>query len=173
MPFTAHVSNFNDLLIRDYVPADWTQICRVHDAARLQELAAGAVDPRAFRPMADVAARDGFFASQTLVACDGIAVVGFVSWRDAYITWLYVEPRRQRRGVGRRLLENALRQIGPDAWTNMIAGNEPALALYRAVGMEVVCTRPGDCEGYSCNAMRLALPSSPMRDPAAERQASP
>jgi ribosomal-protein-alanine N-acetyltransferase len=157
------------LAIRGYAPADWPQVCRVHDLARVQELAWGGVDARAFRTMEEAAEADEFFVSETLVACDGETVVGFISWNGSYITWLYVDPAYQRRAIGGRLLREALQQIGPDGWTNMIGGNEPALTLYRKAGMEVVWTRPSDIEGYACNGMRLALPTSRMHDPAARR----
>jgi ribosomal protein S18 acetylase RimI-like enzyme len=156
-------------IIRPYTHLDWLAVCRIHDAARYQELAAGGVDRRAFRPMADAAEADEFFVSETAVACLGDDVVGFVSWNGPYLSWLYVEPGVQRRGIGWRLLQHGLRHAGADAWTNMLAGNEPALALYRRAGLEVVWTRASDCDGYPCTAMRLALPSSPMRDPNARR----
>jgi GNAT superfamily N-acetyltransferase len=154
------------VVVRAYAPADWPALCRVHDAARVIELAHGGVDPRAFLPMEAAAGADGFFVSETLVACVDDDVVGFVSWRGAFVTWLYVAPGAQRRGVGRVLLHEALGRIGPEAWTTMLDGNEPALALYRAAGMEVVVTWPGDCEGYPCRVVRLALPGARMRDPA-------
>ena len=62
-----------------------------------------------------------------------------------------------------------LDRIGPDAWTGMLGGNEPVLALYRQAGLEVVFDRPGNCEGYACQTVRLALPTSRMRDPDARR----
>jgi ribosomal protein S18 acetylase RimI-like enzyme len=161
-----------DLTVRSYAPADWAEVCRVHDAARVQELATGRVDPRAFETMENIAEADEFFASQVLVACVSGAVVGFVAWNGAYITWLYIQPTHQRRGIGRRLLFEAVRRIGPEAWTNVIAGNETALGLYTRSGMELVWVRSGECNGYACNLARLALPSSRMREPAAVRQAS-
>src|SRR5262245_35808307 len=124
--------------IRGYAPSDWPAICRVHDLARVQELASGGVDVRAFRPMVEAAEGDEFFVSETLVAVVGGQVRGFVSWNGDYITWLYVEPDWQRRGMGRQLLKEAMQRIGPEAWTSMIGGNEPALALYREAGMNVV-----------------------------------
>jgi ribosomal protein S18 acetylase RimI-like enzyme len=156
------------IAVRPYAPADWPAVCRVHDAARLIELAHGGVDPRANLSMAAAAQRDGFFASETLIACVDDVVVGFVSWRGAYVSWLYVAPSAHRRGVGRRLLDEALRRIGPEAWTIMLEGNEPARALYASFGMETVAVWPSDCEGYPCRTVRLALPGSRMRDPAAE-----
>jgi GNAT superfamily N-acetyltransferase len=158
----------SNVTVRAYAPTDWPAVCRVHDAARVLELAAGGVDPRAYLSMAAAAERDGFFDSETLVACVADDVVGFVSWRGAYLSWLYVAPSAHRRGAGRRMLAEALRRIGPEAWTLLLEGNEPARALYGSFGMEMVAVGPSDCEGYPCRAARLALPGSRMRDPAAE-----
>ena len=85
---------------------------------------------------------------------------------------LHHEPGAQRRGIGTKLLDYALRLIGPEAWTNMLAGNEPAQKLYQAAGMEIVWTRDDTCEGYPCRGVRLALPTSRMRDPHARRPAT-
>jgi GNAT superfamily N-acetyltransferase len=158
--------------IRTYTQADWPHVCRVHDLARVQELANGGVDAGAFRPMTEAAEGDEFFVSETLVACIGEAVIGFVSWNGDLITWLYVDPAQQRRGIGRLLLGAAIGRIGPEAWTGMLANNAPALALYLQAGLEVVFTRPSKVEGYPCGAVRLALPTSRMRDPAVRRQAT-
>lgn len=160
----------DELILRAYSTADWPAICRIHDAARVQELAAGGVDPRAFRPMTEAAEGDEFFVSETVVACESETVVGFVSWNGDYVTWLYIDPLFQRRGVGSKLLQHALERIGPEAWTNLLGGNEAALSLYRAVGMEVVWTKPSECDGYPCVGLRVALPTSRMRDPVAKRQ---
>ncbi len=122
--------------------------------------------------MADAAAEDEFFESETLVFCIGPDVVGFVSWNDDYLTWLYVDPAHHRQGIGRGLLEAALPRIGPDAWTNTIPENLPALALYQAVGMELVRIWPSSCDGYPCNTARLALPTSRMRSVEATREPS-
>src|SRR5437868_5350098 len=97
------------VFLRAYTRADWPAICRIHDTARLQELANGNVDLRAFRTMEQAAEEDEFFTSETLVACGtGNAVIGFVSWRGSYVTWLYVDPASQRRGIGRQLLAEAM-----------------------------------------------------------------
>jgi ribosomal protein S18 acetylase RimI-like enzyme len=170
MPPTFDKNTADLFTIRPYTQADWPAVCRIHDAARIQELAAGNVDPRAFRTMIEAAARDEFFDSETVVACLGDAVVGFVSWNGAYLSWLYVEPAAQRRGIGGQLLQHALQRIGPEAWTNTLADNSAARTLYQRAGFEVVWIRPLDCDGFPCDAMRLALPTSRMRNPEAKRQ---
>lgn len=155
--------------LRAYEQADWPAVCRIHDAARVQELAAGQVDPRAFRPMVEAAAGDEFFISQTLIACAGKEVVGFVSWNGPYITWLYVDPDYQRRGIGSRLLNEALSRSGPNTWTSMLAANDAAMSIYLKAGLEVVWIRPSECDGYPCQGVRLALPTSWMHNPNARR----
>jgi hypothetical protein len=50
---------------------------------------------------------------------------------------------------------------------NTLDGNAAAIALYRGEGFEVVKRIPGDCEGYACVSLRLALPTSRMHDPEA------
>ncbi|MHC5004429.1 MAG: GNAT family N-acetyltransferase [Planctomycetota bacterium] len=157
------------LTLRAYDQDDWPDVCRVHDRARPLELARGGVDARAFRPMEEAAGDDEFFVSETIVACLDDAVVGFVSWNGDYITWLYVDPDHHRAGIGRRLVRAALERIGPQAWTSTLGGNDAAIGLFREAGMELVRARPGDCDGYPCTALRLALPTSRMRDPAARR----
>jgi ribosomal protein S18 acetylase RimI-like enzyme len=169
-----HDENFDGsgvaLVLREYESADWEAVATVHDSARVIELEEGGVDPRAFRSMAETAQRDEFFLSQTLVAVVEGRVVGFVSWNGTYVTWLYILPEQTCRGIGGRLLEVALEKIGPHAWTNLIATNEPARRLYQRAGMEEVWIRPGECEGYPCKSMRVALPTARMRDPNARRR---
>src|SRR5262245_24983866 len=97
-----------NLVIRSYTQSDWPQVCRVHDPARVQELAYGQVDPGAYRPMVEAAEGDEFFISETLVACLGEIIVGFISWNRDLITWLYVDPAYQRQGIGRKLMQAAL-----------------------------------------------------------------
>src|SRR3954453_18597374 len=155
-----------EVSIRPYRDEDWPAVCAVHDAARPDELARS-VDPRAFRPMAEVAGEELFFESETLVACEGARVVGFVSFRSPYFTWLYVDPSAYRRGIGRALLQEAMRRCGPEAWVNTLAGSFAAIALYVDEGFEIVKRIDSDCEGYPCVTLRLALPTSRMHGPLA------
>ena len=160
------------MILRPYTPADWEAVCAVHDRARPMELA-GSTDPTAFRPMVDEAEEEEFYDSRTFVACvDGGRVVGFVSFNGAYITWMYVAPEFQRRGIGSLLLAEAMKHCGPEAWLNTMGGNCAAIAFYRKAGFDVVKSFPSDCVGYPCTCLRLALPTSRMHDPAARRDGS-
>src|SRR5438309_7195159 len=109
--------------------------------------------------MSDVARDERFFESRTFVACCGSRIVGFVSIERACITWLYVDPAWFRRDIGTMLLNRALRECGPDAWLNTMAGNDAAVAFYKKAGFEIVKSFPSDCDGYRCMCLRLALPS--------------
>lgn len=148
-----------------YTEADWQAVCRVHDAARPIELVRSGVDAAAMRPMADVAERDAFHASISLVAEVDGAVVGFVSFWDDFVTWLYVDPACQGRGIGRALVSAALECIGDQAWATALASNAASIGLFRSFGMVVVKRYPDDREGHPCESVRLALPTSHMADP--------
>ena len=154
-------------LIREYRDPDWPHICRIHDAARRDELR-GSCDPRGWRPMTEVADAEHFWDSKTWLACEGAPegpILGFVSveLENAYISWLYVDPAHYRRGIGRLLLRHALTAAGPHAWTHTLGGNTAALALYQREGFEVAKALISDCEGHPCVTVRLALPSSRQR----------
>jgi len=79
------------------------------------------------------------------------AVVGFYSLGDAakpdevnYLWHLYVDPKVQRRGVGRALHEAALAEIAArsaaTAWLDVIRQNDKARAFYAALGWRVTKT---------------------------------
>ena len=156
------------MIIRPYIDADFEAVCAVHDRSRRDELL-GSTDPAAFRPMVDEAEEEEFFDSRTFVGCIDHRVIGFVSFRGTYITWLYVDPDFYRRGIGFALLQEALQHCGPEAWVNTMGGNVAAIALYRKAGFEIVNEFPSDCDGYPCTCVRLALPTSCMRDPNQQR----
>lgn len=136
------------------------------------EIQRAGVDARAFRPMEEVARDDEFFDSLTVVANERTEIVGFASWNEDYISWLYVHPEFHGRGIGRSLITAVLDRIGPDAWTNTMGGNEVSIGLFKSVGMELVFERPSDCEGFPCTVVRLALPTSPMHNPDKRRQSN-
>ena len=119
--------------IRHYQDRDWVRLCEIHDLARLRELhGAGLID--AFLPLEIAAAREGLFDYQLLVAeCDQ-RVVGFVAYSEDELAWLYVDPGCFRSGIGRRLIAAAMAAFGGGLSAEVLQGNLPALALYKACG---------------------------------------
>ena len=93
--------------VRAYRPDDWDAVARVHDAARLQELAP-TVGVEAFLTLAQTAESEGLFDGELRVATVGPEVVGFVAYAGGEVTWLYVHPDHQRRGAGRVAIGEAV-----------------------------------------------------------------
>lgn len=95
----------------------------------------------------------------------GNAVIGFVEAQcerhdapavgiaGAELVRLYVQPRAQRSGVGRLLLEKAEQiaiEVGqPALWLTVWDGNERAIAFYRTMGYREVGTTVYAFEGNS------------------------
>ena len=145
--------------IRVYEEKDWPAICRIHDMARPDELR-GSCDPRAFVPIEQDAEVEDLKRCRKFVACDGERVVGFVGIDDDYLAWLYIDPEYYGRGIGRQLLQLAVREIGPNAWTVVLDKNFNAIHLHQSEGFEEVKRYSGDNAGYPCNCIRMALKNS-------------
>jgi ribosomal protein S18 acetylase RimI-like enzyme len=154
------------ITVRDYRTADWPSICRIHDSARAIEVA-GVMPSAEVLPMEKAAAIDGFFNSQTWVACadDGDGrIAGFVSVRLPEITWCYVDPALHRQGVGRKLVQHLLPKLSPDGFVLCVTANAQALAFYRSFGFVLAARFPGEIQGYRCQCARLTLPTSKHRN---------
>lgn len=123
--------------VRPYVPADWPALARIHDAARRDELAAAKLEA-AFLTLEQTAEGEGLFEGNVLVAVDeGEAIHGFAAWHEGELTWLYVDPARYRRGVGRLLLDAVIAAAPGTLTTEVLVGNEAALGLYLACGFRI------------------------------------
>lgn len=158
----------NDLAvtIRPYRDTDWGAICRIHDRARPQEVA-GVMPPGTSAPLAQAAVDEDLFDSRIVVACLGDAegpVVGFAAYEDALLTWLYVDPELQGKGVGKALMAHVLPLLGPEGWVMVLDSNQRAVAFYVALGFHTAAVFPGDCEGYACQVNRMCLPGSSHAD---------
>lgn len=142
------------ITIRSYREKDWPSIRAIHDAARLDELK-GSCDPRAFVPLEEDPEVEELRRSTILVAHDGKKVVGFAAVDGDYLGWLYVHPDRYRRGIGRKLLRAALELVSGEAWTIVLAGNEPAIRLYASEGFGEVARFESENAGYPCTCVRM------------------
>ena len=132
--------------IRPYQDADFADICRIHDPARQSELAlAGLAD--AFLPLSIAAEREGLFDYRVYVAeYDGI-VTGFVAFSEDEIAWLYVDTNYSRRGIGTSLLRYAMQFTDDEVSIEVLAGNDPAIALYLSLGFVIEETLTGKMPG--------------------------
>jgi ribosomal protein S18 acetylase RimI-like enzyme len=120
--------------ILQYIPDYWNDIQKVHDSARMQELALANLKD-AFLPLTVAAEREDLFDYQLYVAMEEESVVGFVAFTEDELAWLYVQPDHQRRGVGRSLAKFALTQMTQEEKSvEVLFGNEPARKLYRSIG---------------------------------------
>ena len=135
-----------DVTIRPYAATDWDEISRIHDLARLDELRCS-VGVEAFLTLAQTAEGEGLFDGHLRVAEVDGAVAGFVAFDDDEVTWLYVDPRRYRQGVGRALLRHAIDAAGSRVEVTVLDGNTAALTLYASEGFTLTETRTGPLVG--------------------------
>lgn len=151
------MSNFDDpsqtadycsasVRIRPYEEEDWPDLCRIHDAARLQELGVS-VGIAAFQTLEEVGVSEGLFDGVVEVGLIENKIVGFVAYTPNELTWLYVDPALQRRGYGRCLLRHALVQGDVVVTTEALVGNDNALNLYLSEGFEIEERREGTLSG--------------------------
>ncbi|MBL8300866.1 MAG: GNAT family N-acetyltransferase [Rhodanobacteraceae bacterium] len=132
--------------LRSYAKADWDRLCAIHDAARMHELQASGI-PQAFLTLEQTAENEGLFDGEVVVAEVEGCVCGFVAYAENELTWLYVDPSSYRQGVGRRLLKHAIDASGGTMTTEVLVGNESALALYLSEGFRVVKRVDGKLTG--------------------------
>ena len=133
------------VIIRPYESREWGDICRIHDAARLDELR-GAGLLEAYLDLEATYENEGLFDDDVWVAeLDG-RVAGFLAASADEITWAYVDPGLYRRGIGRALVEHVLaRADGPIA-LHVLDGNA-ARAFYEALGFTHKATTTGRLVG--------------------------
>lgn len=145
-----------DFFTREYEETDWQKVRRIHDAARPIELE-GSCDPRAFIPLADdVSDLKEFLESQKLVACYQSHVVGFIGIDGDDIGWLYVDPDKTRRGIGRYLVQQALGHIKGRAGVYVLDGNARAINLYLGEGFKIIDRFKSKNNGYPCTVLKMS-----------------
>ena len=135
------------MTLRPYRSTDWPALCRIHDAARVFELrASGLMD--AFLTLEQTAENEGLFEGDVVVAEIQDEVCGFVAFAQGELTWLYVDPAKARQGIGRRLLRHAIQACNGAISTEVLVGNEAALALYLSEGFRIEQRVDGRLTGH-------------------------
>ncbi|MBE9142614.1 GNAT family N-acetyltransferase [Planktothrix mougeotii] len=141
--------------IRPYLDQDWPLICRVHDRAQPAEFL-GSCDLRAMTPLAhNPNGNQICYVYDKFVACKGKTIVGFVAIDRNCIALLYIDPDYQNQGIGKRLLNLALKLIGSPAYTIVMAGNQRAIAFYQKAGFQEIGSFKSHVSGYPCRFIRL------------------
>lgn len=150
-----------EVVIRPYRQADWPRVEAIHDAARRMELALAGLSA-AFVPLAEAAESEGLFEYTVRVAEADGEVAGFVAYGGDALAWLYVDPARMRRGIGKRLVRHVIQALpARPLLLETLSGNEPALRLYASMGFAVTDTLTGRMPGneaftVTVHCMRLA-----------------
>jgi len=125
-----HSRSRRPVAIRPYGPDDLEACARVFSRAWR------AGHPYAPRDIDGATLRRETLGETILVAEEDGAAVGFVALYlpDRFVHHLYVDPDAQGRGVGRILLEEAVRLAGGAASLKCQTRNLGAIAFYRALG---------------------------------------
>ena len=147
------------VVIRDYCKEDWPRLQAIHDAARQNELALAGLE-KAFLPLAVAAESEGLFDYTVRVAWLEDTAAGFSAFAEGELAWLYVDPSLSRRGIGTRLVQDALAHMGRPAVVEVLSGNEPARRLYERCGFRLMKTASGRMPGnesfpVTCYVLRL------------------
>ena len=145
-------------MIRPYRRTDWLSVCRIYDRAKPYELRSAGIEA-SFVPLAQDEVRTREFSHYRVHvwAEEDDYIVGFAGYKGGYIGWLFVDPERSRRGIGRALLSYMVSEIEGAAWLWSMKSNEPALGLYRQLGFEVMAEKQTSNGGLPCMAVKLEL----------------
>lgn len=83
----------------------------------------------------------------------------------AYCNTLVVDPEWQRRGIGKRLLEDVLSIVDEKGWEAFIDASPAGLGLYKKLGWEEVGRNIADLGNYGGEKGRLDTTVSLVRKP--------
>ncbi len=136
-----------NIKIREYQQQDWQRLIEIHDKARTNELQLAGLND-AFLPLAEAAFREGLFEYTICVATISKEVLGFAAYTEEELAWLYVDPAYNHRGIGKSLIEYVIKNITKrPIHVEVLAGNEPAINLYKSMGFETVEVCSGSMPG--------------------------
>ena len=147
------------VVVRDYRQEDWPRLQVIHDAARRNELRLAGLE-EAFLPLTAAAEAEGLFDYTMRVALLEGTAAGFSAFAEGELAWLYVDPALSRRGVGTRLVQDALEHLKRPVTVEVLAGNDPARLLYERCGFRLIETVSGRMPGnesfsVTCHVLRL------------------
>lgn len=127
------------MFIRKYKDSDFDQLCHVMDRARMQELKTANME-QVFIQLKDAPYLRYLLKCKMYVATKEEKIVGFVGLRPHELSFLYVDPNFQNLGIGKKLIEFALRRLERPIKLEVFTDNLAAKALYEKYGFKVVKT---------------------------------
>lgn len=127
------------MCIRKYENSDFDQLCHVMDRARLQELKTANME-QVFIQLGNAPYLGYLLKCKIYVATKEEKIVGFVVLRPHELSFLYVDPTFQKHGVGKKLMEFALKQLERPIKLDVFTDNLAAKILYEKYGFKVVKT---------------------------------
>lgn len=127
------------MFIRKYKDSDFDQLCHVMDRARMQELKTANME-QVFIQLKDAPYLRYLLKCKMYVATKEEKIVGFVGLRPHELSFLHVDPNFQNLGIGKKLIEFALRRLERPIKLEVFTDNLAAKALYEKYGFKVVKT---------------------------------
>ncbi|SEK86939.1 ribosomal protein S18-alanine N-acetyltransferase [Rhodococcus maanshanensis] len=101
--------------------------------------------------------------SDVMLGYAGIALLGRGADAESEVHTIGVDPAHQRRGLGAQLLAALLREAdghGGPVFLEVRTDNEPAIALYRGTGFEIVGTRRNYYQPSGADAYTMRRPAA-------------
>ncbi|MDT9605790.1 GNAT family N-acetyltransferase [Lactobacillus johnsonii] len=127
------------LEIKSYEQKYFNELCLVMDRARKQELQSEDLED-VFLPLRDAPYLDYFLSCKIYVAFEDGVLAGFVGFRPKELSFIYVDPTYQNRGIATELIKKALIEVDRPVRLEVFTDNERAKALYSKFGFERVDT---------------------------------
>ena len=139
-------------------PADFLRVLEVWEASfRATHRLLTEADIQFFKPLV----RNGLpHMAELAGARDGSGqIVGFVSVAGDKVEMLFIHPAWRGRGIGRRLLTDAILRLGA-TYVDVNEQNEEAVGFYRRIGFEVIGRSARDDTGKPFPLLHMQFPSA-------------
>jgi ribosomal protein S18 acetylase RimI-like enzyme len=151
------------MIIRAYHNEDWRAVLDIFSRAKPDELK-GSVSKEDIVPLReDAGLLQSFHGSHLFVAWEDDQIIGYIGYRQDFISFLFVDTAHYRKGIGTQLLAHVLPLMGNKAWLLVAKTNRPAIALYQKFGFTVAEEFTGKYNGkIPLAVLRLSL--SPGRE---------
>ncbi|QTQ40759.1 GNAT family N-acetyltransferase [Lactobacillus taiwanensis] len=109
------------------------------DRARRQELKSENLE-EVFLPLKDAPYLDCFLSCKIYLAFEDDVLAGFVGFRPGDLSFVYVDPSRQGKGIATTLIQKALDELERPIRLDVFTNNKRAKALYEKFGFKTVKT---------------------------------